>query len=87
MNTADSYETRYLIEQEEGWTKVIAGKTNVKGQELKVIVHAVRINRIETADQEKASAELQAQNPQLKDKVKFLRLTWKQKTLKASKLH
>ncbi len=51
------------------------------------MVHAVRTNRIETANQEKTLAELQAQNPQLKDKVKFLKLTWKQKTLKAGKLH
>ncbi len=29
--TADSYETKTLIEQEEGWTKVIAGRTKVKG--------------------------------------------------------
>jgi hypothetical protein len=85
--TADSYETRNLIEHEEGWTKVIAGKTKVKGRRFRVMVHAVRTNRIETTNQEKALAGLQAQNPQLKDKVKFLKLTWKQKTLKVGKLH
>jgi hypothetical protein len=84
---ADSYETKNLIEHHEGWTKVIAGKTKVKGRRFRVMVHAVRTNRIETANQEKALAELQAQNPQLKDKVKFLKLTWKRKTLKAGKLH
>jgi ATP-dependent Clp protease adapter protein ClpS len=51
------------------------------------MIHAVRTNRIPTANQEKALAELQVQNPQLKDNVKFHKLTWKQKTLKASKLH
>ncbi len=40
-----------------------------------------------TANQEKVPAELQARNPQLKDKVKNLKLTWKQKTLKANKQH
>jgi hypothetical protein len=85
--TADSYETKNLIEHEEGWTKVIAGKTKVKGRRFRVIVHAVRTNRIETANQEKALAELQAQNLQLKDRVKYLKLTWKQKTLKAGKRH
>jgi hypothetical protein len=29
--TADSYETKNLMELEEGWTKVIAGKTKDKG--------------------------------------------------------
>jgi hypothetical protein len=49
------------------------------------MVHSVRTNRVKTADQEKAIAELQAQNPQLKNKVKFLKLTWKTKTLKSGK--
>jgi hypothetical protein len=87
MITTDSHETKNIIEHEEGWTKVIAGKTKVKGRWFRVMVHAVRTNKIETASQEKALAELQDQNPQLKDKVKFLKLAWKQKTLKAGKLH
>jgi hypothetical protein len=66
---------------------VIAGKTRVKGQWFRVMVHTVQTDRTETANQEKALAELQAQNPQLKDKVKFLKLTWKRKTLKAGKQH
>jgi hypothetical protein len=61
--------------------------TKVKGQWFTVMVHAVRTNKIGTANQEKALAELQAQNPHLKDKVKFLKLTWQQKTLKAGRLH
>jgi hypothetical protein len=73
--TADSYETKNLIEYKQGRTKVIAGKTKVKGLWFRVMVHAVRANRIETANQEKALAEQQALNPQLKDKVKFLKLT------------
>jgi hypothetical protein len=73
--TADSYKTKNLIEHEEGWTKVIASKIKLKGRRFRVMVHAVRTNRIETANQEKALAELQAQNPQLKDTVKFLKLT------------
>ncbi len=54
---------------------MIAGKAKVKGRRFRVMVHAVRTNRNETANQEKALAELQAQNPQLKDKVKFQKLT------------
>ncbi len=79
--------TKNLIEYDDGWTKVIAGKTKVKKRRFRVMVHTVRTNRIETANQEKALAELQAQHPQLKDKVKILKLTWKQKTLKVGKLH
>jgi hypothetical protein len=52
--TADSYETKNLIEHEERWNKVIAGETKVKGRRLRVMVHAVRTTRIETANQEKA---------------------------------
>ncbi len=74
--TADSYATTNLMEYEKGWTKVTAGKTKVKGQRFRVMVHAVRTNRIKTANQEMALAELQAQNPQLKDKVKFMKLSW-----------
>jgi hypothetical protein len=51
------------------------------------MVHAVRTDRIETANQAKALAEQQAQNLQLKDKVKFIKLTWQPKTLKAGKLY
>jgi hypothetical protein len=85
--TADSYETKNLIKHEKGRTEVIADKIKVTGQRFRVMVHAVKTNRIETANQEKALAELQAQNSQQKDKVKFMKLTWKQKTLKAGKLH
>jgi hypothetical protein len=51
------------------------------------MAHAVRTNRIEVANQEKALAELQAQNPLLKGKVKFLRVAWQKRTLKDGKLH
>ncbi len=65
--TADCHETKNLIKHEERRTKVIVGKTKVKGQRFRVMVHAVRTNRIEAAKQEKALAEVQAQNLQLKD--------------------
>ncbi len=48
---------------------MIAGRTKVKGRRFTVMVHSVRTNRVETANKEKAIAELQAQNPQLKNKV------------------
>jgi hypothetical protein len=67
--TADSHEKKNLIEQEEGWIKVIAGRTKVKGRLFMVMVHSVRTNRVKRANQEKAIAELQPQNPQLKNKV------------------
>jgi hypothetical protein len=51
-----------------------------------VIAHSVRTNRIDTKNQQKALAELQAQYHQLKGKVKFLRVTWKKKTLKDGRL-
>jgi hypothetical protein len=41
------------------------------------MVHTVRTHKIETANQEKALAELQAQNSQLKDMVNFFKLAWK----------
>ncbi len=66
---------------------MIIGKTKVKRQWFRVMINAVRTNRIETANQERALAELQAQNSQLKDKVNFLKLTWKKQTLKNGKLH
>ncbi len=78
--TADSHKIENIIEKKAGWTKIIASKTKVKGQQFKVIVHTVRTNRIETANPDKVLAELQAQNLQQRVKVKFLRLTWKQKT-------
>ncbi len=43
---ADSHETKNLIKQEEEWTKVIAGKTKVKGLRFTVMVHTVRTNRV-----------------------------------------
>jgi hypothetical protein len=50
------------------------------------MAQSVRTNRIDTKNQQKALAELQAQNPQLKGKVKFLRVAWKKKALKDGKL-
>jgi hypothetical protein len=52
-----------------------------------VIAYRVRRNGINTKNQQKALAELQAQNPAQKDKVKFLRVPWKKKTLKDGKLN
>jgi hypothetical protein len=63
MITTHSYETKNLTEQKDGWTKAIAERTKVKGRQFTVMVHVVRTNRIETANQEKVLAELQARNP------------------------
>jgi hypothetical protein len=49
------------------------------------MVHSIRRNRVETANQEKAIAELQTQNPQLKNKLKFLKLAGKTKTMMSRK--
>jgi hypothetical protein len=83
---AESYETRKLMEEEEGWTKVIARKTKVKGRRFTVMAQSVRADRVEVANQEKALTELQAQNPELKGKVKFLKVAWQKRTLKDGKL-
>jgi hypothetical protein len=49
------------------------------------MAHSVRTSRVKTANQDKAIGELQAQNPQLRNKVKFLKLTWNPKSLKSGK--
>jgi hypothetical protein len=56
--TADSHKTKNFIEYDEGWIKVIVGNTNKKGQQLKLMIHAVRTNTIETANQERALVKL-----------------------------
>jgi hypothetical protein len=81
-----SYKTKALVEQEEKWTKVAAEWTKVQGRQFTVIARSLRTNRVDTENKQRAPAELQAQNPQLKGKVKFLRVVWKKKTLKDSKL-
>jgi hypothetical protein len=50
------------------------------------MAHGVRTNRIDVKNQQKALAELQAQNPQLKSKVKFLKVAWRKLTLRDGKL-
>jgi hypothetical protein len=50
------------------------------------MVHSVIMIRIDSWNQREALAELQAQNPQLKGKVKFLRVAWKKETLKDGRL-
>ncbi len=85
--STDSYETKTLLEQEDGETQVIAGRTKVQGRQFAVMAQSVKINRIDTKNQEKALAELQAQNPQLKGKAKFLRVAWMKSTLKDGKLY
>jgi hypothetical protein len=83
---ADTHMTRKLMEEKKGWTKVFVGKTKMKGGHFTVTAHSVRTNRIEVANQEKSLAELQAQNPLLKGRVKFLRVAWQKRTLKGGKL-
>jgi hypothetical protein len=58
----------------------------VKGRRFTVIAYGARTNRIEVTNQEKALAELQAQNPLLKGKVKFFRVAWQKRTLRYGKL-
>jgi hypothetical protein len=72
--TADNEVTKNLIEQEEGWTKVIAGITKVKARRFTLIAHGDRTNIIETTNQERALADLHSPNLLLKGKVKFLRV-------------
>jgi hypothetical protein len=43
--TADSHETKILLEHEEGWTQVTGGQTKVRGRQFAVIAHGVRTNR------------------------------------------
>ncbi len=52
-----------------------------------MIAHRVRTNRIDMKNQQKALEELQAQNPQLKTRVKFLKVAWRKTTLKDGKLY
>ncbi len=85
--TTDSHQTKALLEQEEGLTQVIAGRTKVQGRRFTVMVHSVRTNRINTKNQDKALAKLQAQNPQLKGKAKFLRVAWMKRPMKDGKLY
>ncbi len=54
---------------------MISGKSKVKRQRFKVLVHTVRTKRNENANYKKALAAPQAHNPKLKVKVKFLKLT------------
>jgi hypothetical protein len=72
--STDSHETKTLLEQEEGSTQVNAGRTKLQGRRFTVMTQSVRTNRIDTMNEQKALAELQAQNAQLKGKVKFLRV-------------
>ncbi len=50
------------------------------------MAHGVRTNRINIKNQQKALAELQAQNPLLKSNVKFLKVAWRKTTLKNGRL-
>ncbi len=50
-----------------------------------VMVNSVRAIRVKRAIQGKAIAELQAQHPQLKNRVNFLKWTWNTKTLNSGK--
>ncbi len=83
---ADSHVTRELMGVEEGWKKVIAGKTKVKVRCFIVMAHSVRTDRIKVANQEKALTKTQAQNSKLNSKVRFLRVAWQKKKQKDRKL-
>jgi hypothetical protein len=80
--TADSHSTKNNLEQETGWTTVIAKNAKVKGKTFTVMAHAVRTSRVNPAEQAKSSLDLEAQNPSWEGKVKILRVAWRMKTLK-----
>jgi hypothetical protein len=50
MITAEGHKTKNLIEHEEEWTRVIAGKAKVRGQWFRVMVDNVRTSKIKTAN-------------------------------------
>ncbi len=52
-----------------------------------MVAHGVRTNRIDIKNQQQALAELQASNPQLKSKVKFLKVAWRKTSPKDGKLY
>jgi hypothetical protein len=51
------------------------------------MAHRVRTNRTNNNNQQKALAELQAHNFQLKGRVRFLKVAWRKTTLKDGKLY
>ncbi len=60
--TIDSHGTKTLLEREERLTQVITRQTKVRGSQFTEIALRVRKNGIDTNNQKKALAELQAQN-------------------------
>jgi hypothetical protein len=47
---ADRQETKNLMEEEDGWKKVITGSTKVRGGQFTVMAHAVQTNRTSTSN-------------------------------------
>ena len=54
-------------------------------REFTVLVHGIRVAAVNPANQDKAIAEIYAQNPKLKEAVKIVRLGWSKKTIKSQK--
>jgi hypothetical protein len=85
--TADSPSTKALLEEETGWTRVIAGRARVKVRRFMVMAHAVKVSKVDLKEQTKFISNLEAQNPSLKSRVKILRVAWRSKILKLRKTH
>jgi hypothetical protein len=85
--TVDSHSTKNSLEEETGWTTVIAKHARVKVKTFAVMAHAARTSRVDPAEQAKSLSDLEAQNPSWEGKVKILRIAWCMKTLKERKTH
>jgi hypothetical protein len=85
--TADSHSTKNNLEEETGWTTVIAKCARVKGKMFTVMAHAVRTSRVDPAEQDKSLSDLEAQNPNWEGEVIILHVAWRMKTLKEGKSH
>lgn len=74
------------LQQEEGWTKVIAASAKIRKQTYTVIAHGMRVRHIDAANQKRIIAEFKAANADHHQDLDIARIAWPRRTINADKL-
>lgn len=83
--TADTKETKELLERDSNWLAAIGQAAQVNRRKFTVMVHGMKIASVDCSRQEDAIRQITRQNTHLRDKIEILSLQWPKKALRRGK--
>lgn len=80
-----SQNTRDILQDDAGWTKVVAALAKVQRQTYMIRAHGVQVKNVNTADQNKAIMEIKKANERLHQDLNIVRVSWPMRAIKMGK--